>query len=215
MLKSDLLVLGSPQLFQLCAAHPGNDEHWLEFIRRFNPLLVRSIGVAWRRCGQGDRPSPDLMSDLLQDVYLGIVSHEFRLLRNFRGATDAEAEAYLAHVAINQTISFMRARQALRRRADEVSLRDLLEEEAQSGPIDQARASGPLMTESELLAILEKCFVGPNSKRDILVFLLYARSGFTPSEIASLGVTELKETSIANLLGQMKTRLKKYLSNQV
>jgi len=213
MAKSNPLVPTGPQLFQLCAAHPDNNEHWSEFIRRFNPLLARSIRVAWQRCGQGDWPPPDLMSDLLQDIYLSIVNHEFRLLRNFRGASDAEAEAYLAHVAINRAISFMRSRQALRRRADEVCLQELLEEEGSSEQVGRARSSGPSLTEGELLGILEKCFDGPNGKRDILIFLLHFRSGFSSSEIASLGVAELKETSIANLLGQMKTRLKKYLSD--
>ena len=215
MVDSNLAVHSSPELFQLCAAHPHSDEYWAEFVRRFNPLLTRGVTTAWRRSGQGDWPPDDVAYDLLQEVYLAITKNDFRLLRNFRGRTEAEAEVYLAHSAINQTISFLRARLALRRSADEVSLEALLEEQGEPPPAEPVRRAARSMTESELIDALKKCFDGPNRKRDILIFLLYAIYGYSPAEIAALGVSELKETSIANLLGQMKTRLKKCLSGQV
>src|SRR5262245_50741662 len=113
MAENPHTVITNPELFRLCAAHPDRDEYWLEFVRRFNPLLVRSIAVAWRRNGQGDWPPTDIAADLLQDSYTAIVKNNFRLLQNFRGETDAEAEAYLAQTAINQTISYLRNRKAL------------------------------------------------------------------------------------------------------
>ncbi|MBI1760648.1 MAG: hypothetical protein HYR56_04345 [Acidobacteria bacterium] len=76
-------------LFQLCAAQPQRDEYWLEFVRRFNPLLVRSITVAWRKSGQGPWPPAEIAADLLQDVYTAIVKNDFGLLRNLRGAAPA------------------------------------------------------------------------------------------------------------------------------
>jgi RNA polymerase sigma factor (sigma-70 family) len=212
MAESNLAVQPSPELFQLCAAHPHSQEYWAEFVRRFNPLLVRSITTAWRRSGQGAWPPDDVAYDLLQDVYLSVVKNDFRLLRNFRGQTEAEAEAYLAHAAINQTISFLRARHAQRRSADEISLEALLEEQGEPGPAEPARPAARSLTEGELISVLKKCFDGPNSKRDIMIFLLYACYGYSPAEIAALGMSKLKETSIANLLGQMKTRLKKYFA---
>src|SRR6185436_9855556 len=131
MAESSLAMLASPQLFRLCATHPDSDENWREFVRRFNPLLARSITVAWRKSGQGEWPPADVAADLLQDAYAAIVKNDFRLLRDFRGGTEAEVEAYLAHTAINQTFSFLRARSALRRTTDEVSLQQLLEEQGE------------------------------------------------------------------------------------
>ena len=213
MAVRSLASVTNPQLFELCATHPQHDEYWAEFVHRFNPLLVRSITVAWRRNGQGDWPPQDVAADLLQDVYANIVKGDFRLLRNFRGASDAEAEAYLAHAALNQTVSFLRQRHAQRRHAPEIPLDDWLHEHGDHHHATPLRRAG--VSESELLGILKKCFAGPNAKRDILIFLLYARDGFSVAEIAGLGVAELKETSIANLLGQMKIRLKKYLTEPV
>lgn len=215
MAESSLAVLASPQLFRLCAAQSASAESWLEFVRRFNPLLARSITVAWRRHGQGAWPPADLAADLLQDVYTAIVKHDFRLLRDFRGATDAEAEAYLAHTAINQTVSFLRARQALRRTADEVSLQQVLEERGELKTAAQAPLPPKGLTERELVEMLEHCCDGPNGKRDALIFLLYARDGYSVAEIAGMGVCDLKETSISNLLGQTKARLRKSLTGAV
>ena len=211
MAVRSLSSVTNPQLFERCAAHPHDDEYWAEFVHRFNALLVRSITVAWRRNGQGDWPPSDLAADLLQDVYANIVKGDFRLLRNFRGASDAEAEAYLAHAAINQTISFLRQRHAQRRYAPEIPLDEWLTEHGDRHHATPSRRTG--VSESELLGILKKCVTGPNAKRDILIFMLYARDGFSVAEIAGLNVAELKETSIANLLGQMKQRLKKFLDD--
>ena len=206
----------NPELFRLCANNPDNDGYWQEFVRRFNPLLARSIAVAWRRNGQGDWPPADVAADLLQDSYTAIVKNDFRLLHNFRGTTNAEAEAYLAQTAINQTITYLRNRKALRRAANEVSLQELLDEQGGATLADAAAThSVPNLTLHELIQTLEHCFDGPNKKRDILIFLLYAHDGYSVAEIARMEICELKETSIANLLGQMKMRLRKYFSAQV
>lgn len=215
MAENPHAVLTSPELFRLCAAHPDRDEYWPEFVRRFNPLLARGISAAWRRNGQGDWPPDDVAADLLQDAYTAIVKNDFRLLNNFRGATDAEAEAYLAHTAINQTITYLRTRKALRRAAEEVSLQELLEEQGDATLPEVARQPAPRLTERELIETLEHCFDGPNAKRDILLFILHTRDGYRVAEIARMEICELKETSIANLLGQMKQRLRKYFSGQV
>lgn len=204
--------LAGPRLFQYCANRSGSEEYWREFMRRYNPLLVRSIATAWRRYGQGGLPPPDLAKDLLQDVYTDIVKQNFHLLRSFRGSTEAEAETYLAHAATNRTISFLRTKKALRRTADEISLEELVEAKGDGWLPKQSVKSAQRLTERELIEMLRQCFDGPHGSRDLLIFLLYARDGYSVAEIAAMGICELKETSIANLVGQIKTRLRNYFS---
>src|SRR5689334_25188252 len=122
MTDSASAVPASPRLFQLCAAHPENDEYWSLFVQRFNRLLVRSVEVTWRKCGQGNWPPADVADDLLQEIYATIVKNEARLLKNFQGVSEAEARAYLAQTAVNQTLSYLRSRATLKRAAAEVSL---------------------------------------------------------------------------------------------
>lgn len=215
MSEINLEAQTAAKLFKLCAEHPHENEYWTEFVRRFNSLLVRSITTAWRRNGQGNWPPDEVARDLLQDVYFNVLRNDYRLLRNFRGQSEAEAEAYLAHAAINQTISFLRKQQALRRSADEVSLDVLLENHGELGSPEPSGSGARSLTENELIDLLKKCFDGHNSRRDIMIFLLYAIYGYSPPEIAALGISELKETSIANLLGAMKSRLRKFIAGKM
>lgn len=202
--------LTGSSLFQLCAAHPGDDGYWSEFIRRYAPLLARSVAVAWRRYGPTAWPMREEADDLLQDIYAAILKDDCRLLRQFRGASDAEAEAYLAHTAINLTISHLRAMSAKKRQAELLSLETLV---AEQGGRQFVKATHPplkLLTETELVEVLRHICTGSNSERDILIFLLHARDGWTAAEIARLKICTLKETSIANLLVQIKARVRKY-----
>lgn len=207
--------LPGSSLFQLCAAHPGDDEYWSEFIRRYAPLLARSVAVAWRRYAQTDWPAREVADDLLQDVYAAILKDDCRLLRQFHGASDAEAEAYLAHTAINLIISHLRAVGAKKRQAEVFSLEALMAADDEGRQFAAApHPHAKLLTEMELIEMLRHIFTGSNSERDILIFLLHARDGWTAAEIARMNICSLKETSIANLLVQMKARVKKYYTGE-
>jgi RNA polymerase sigma factor (sigma-70 family) len=204
-------TIASSLLFELCAADPRDEEHWFEFINRFSPLLTRSIALTWRKCTGEAWPSPEVASDLLQEVYIVILKDNCRLLRQFRGKSEAEAEAYLAHAAINRVISHLRAKAAKKRQVDLVSL-DALNDSEQSAKLlaGNVNRRSKSLTRQELLDTLTQIFPGPNSRRDILIFTLNVVEGWTVSEIAKMLICDLKESSIANLLVQMKARVKKY-----
>ncbi len=208
-------TLAGPSLFRHCAEHSDNAELWKEFIRRYNPLLVRSVIYAWRKCGQGNFPPQDLAEDLLQDVYLKIVKHQFRLLQNFQGNTEEEANAYLARTAINQTISYLRP-SANKMGADEISLDEWIEGNGEDRPLPLSLTwRQQRLSENELIEILEKCFDGVNRNRDVLVFLLRFRDGYNSEEISKMGFCALKVTSINNLLVDLKKKLRKFFTEDV
>lgn len=208
-------TLAGPSLFRHCADQSDSAELWKEFIRRYNPLLVRSVTYAWRKCGQGNFPSPDLAEDLLQDVYLKIVQQRFRLLQNFQGNTEEEANAYLARTAINQTISFLRANKNYIS-ADKISLNELLGEDGEERPLPISLTQRQQrFSENELIEILEKCFDGPNRNRNVLIFLLRFRDGYNSEEISKMGFCVLKTTAINNLLVDLKKKLRKFYTEDV
>jgi len=212
MIESESDVLASPQLFLNCVTHPERDKYWELFVRRFNPLLARSIVVAWRKHGQGFWPPADVAEDLLQEVYATMLKNDARSLRNFRGVTEAEAQVYLVRTAINVTTSYLRLQAAQKRAGEEISLQALLDKQVEATLQGSRKNSLRSVTEYEFLEILRSLFEGPNAERDILILLLYAREGYSPAEIAQLKICDLKESSIANLLAQMKSKLKKYFS---
>jgi DNA-directed RNA polymerase specialized sigma24 family protein len=141
-----------------------------------------------------------------------MLKNDARSLRNFRGVTEAEAQVYLVRTAINVTTSYLRAQAAQKRAREEISLQALLDKHGEAALPESRKNSLQAVTECELLEILHRLFEGPNAERDILILLLYAREGYSPTEIAQLKICDLKESSIANLLTQMKSKLKKYFS---
>lgn len=215
MSRRPYATLAGPSLFQCCAEHPDSAEYWREFVYRYNPLLVWNITRAWQACGQGRFPPREKAEELLQDVYLKIVQHDFRLLRNFLGNTEKEANAYLARTAKNVTISFLRppSNQIWN---NEFSLDELFEEDGEERPLPSAliqRQQG--MSEKELIEILEKCFDGPNRNRDVLVFLLRFRDGYNSAEISKMGFCVLKDTAINNLLVDLKKKFREFFTKDV
>jgi RNA polymerase sigma factor (sigma-70 family) len=208
-------VPASPQLFRMCADHLDSDEYWSLFVNRFNPLLARSVAVAWRKFGRGDWPPADVADDLLQDIYTTILKNDARLLRNFQGTTEAEAQSYLAQTAINQTLTYLRSRATRKRSADEISLQALIEDREEFRLPNSIDNPLKRLAQREFLEIIRRLFTGANAERDILIFLLYLYDGYSVAEITRMKLCDLKETSIANLLAQMKSRLKKYLSGDL
>lgn len=210
-------TLSGPSLFRQCADCPDSREHWEEFVHRYNPLLVRSVRVAWRRHGPKNRPVTEVAADLLQNVYLAILRNEYRLLQNFLGSTEEEANAYLARTAINETVTYLRAQRALRRGAELISLEAYLEDKERDGGLLPPGLSSRLqrLTEQECLEVLRKCFQGQNANRDILIFWLHFRDGYSTKDISEMGFTSMEVTSINNLLGKMKKELREFLTENV
>lgn len=208
--------LSGPSLFRQCADSPDNGDSWQEFARRYTPWLTRNVARAWRTCGQGNWPPPEVSQDLLQDVYLAIVKNDFALLQHFRGTTEEEANAYLARTAINETINFLRAKGRLRRKVEEISLEAWIEDEGEEGRLPlNFNTQRHSLTEQELVEILEQCFAGPNGNRDVLILLLHFRDGYTTSEIAEMGFSTLKVSSLNNLLSELKKKLRKFFTDNM
>jgi DNA-directed RNA polymerase specialized sigma24 family protein len=212
MVQSELVVLPDIQLFKLCAVDPNQDEYWTEFNRRYNQLLVGSVYHAYRRFARVKQPPEGVVAELLQDTYVQILKDDCLTLRRFRGNTDVEARIYLAQVAINVTINYLRRTHALKRQAGMVQLEEILR---QNGTVDGlVRGAGDYtsgLAELELIEALRHICKGPNKRRNILLFLLHVREGLTARELAASGVCNLESSSIAHILAQIKAELKKVL----
>ena len=169
------------------------------------PALIADIGGTNARFALTDLASAQPDMHAVQTLPCG----EYASLQH-------AAEAYLARTAINQTISYLRAIGAIQRTAVLVSWEELLEEREETKPKAKASpAPRKKLTERELIEVLEHCLDGPNGGRDILIFLLYAYDGYSAPEIAGMGVCNLKESSISNLVRKTKASLRKYLLGEV
>lgn len=208
MAQADLKSLPGPTLFKLCASHFDDDQYWEEFVRRFNPCLTLSIYQAYRRFTGRVIPSEEIASDLLQETYLKILNNKCAALQRFRGATEVEAEVYLMHVGASVTIDRLR-RQHSQKRLAYIEPFDAAQEidEIRNQREEVVGAYTEELVQTDVIKTLERAYDGNNSKRNILIFLLYFRDGMTPKEIADLDFIQLTNTTVAHLLERMREKI--------
>ncbi|XDD52209.1 RNA polymerase sigma factor [Leptospira sp. WS92.C1] len=70
----------------------SNESSWREFIQRYDRILT---GTIVNLNGKDDA------EDIFQKVLIKLVEDDFRLLRNFRGSTEAEFRSYIIQIAKN------------------------------------------------------------------------------------------------------------------
>ncbi|MCI0664835.1 MAG: hypothetical protein L0220_27545, partial [Acidobacteria bacterium] len=200
------------RLFGLCASRFEDEQYWEEFVKRFNQSLMLSVCQAYRRFSGEAQPPDWVLSELLQEIYLKILKDKCSILRRFRGETELEAEVYLMHIATSVTIDSLRWQLSFKRYVETESLEDpspltelLVEPEMLLNPYTDELA------ERDLIKILRRTITGKNRERNILIFLLHFREGFTPLEIAQTNVFDLSPHTIAHLLDRMRERIRKVM----
>lgn len=209
MIEHELETIPSAQLFQLCAEHLDEGGNWAEFVRRYNSLLARSVHQTYRRFTSHEQLPMITPADILQEVYVELLRNGGHALRQFRGTTEEEAQAYLAHIAIYVALRRLRQEQTFKRQTGWLRLDGEFKEKCR---IALEEEPPDALTERTLIDLICRTFTAPNCQRDILLFLLHVCDGFTARELAETHICDLKSSSIANLLIRMKKKLKKSFS---
>lgn len=88
------------EIIRACAeAKADQDALWQEFVRRFDPWIVRCVRSYSRRWTFHSIDQDRLLKDLIQDVYVRLLAHDRKALRRFKGKSGNEFRAYLKVVA--------------------------------------------------------------------------------------------------------------------
>lgn len=212
MRQAKLESLPSAKLFDLCATRFDDAQYWEEFVRRFNPSLTRSVYHAYRQfTGEEFSPSPLAVSDLLQEIYLRIIQDECSSLRSFRGEAEIEAEVYLMHIAASVTIDRLRRHHSIKRFVQTNSLDTTHNIQEERNRRESLNPYTDDLVEHELIKILRGRFRGKNRERNILIFLLHFRDGFTAQEIASARIFGLSPNTIAHILDRMRDGIREVM----
>jgi RNA polymerase sigma-70 factor (ECF subfamily) len=194
----DYPALAPSELFSVCASG-GDSACWQEFIRRFNPVIARSVlRVAIRHRGS----DKSLIDDLIQETYLKICANQCKLLRSFVPQHPDSAFAFLKVVAASVAQDHFKASFA-EKRAPETTA-DILEDVCI--PARQERPEGELNhTEravliSQIDRTLKAVVPVTELQRARTVFWLYYRVGFTAKAIAALPSLNLTTKGVESLL---------------
>ncbi|MEW6737254.1 MAG: hypothetical protein AB1489_38570, partial [Acidobacteriota bacterium] len=82
---------------------------WCEFVRRFEKLLIKTIYSTYRRYMAQHSPTPEDVCDLVQQVFVKITEHDYRLLRGLKFHKKDSLRLYLYVVAISAVLDYLRS----------------------------------------------------------------------------------------------------------
>ena len=178
--------LSLQELLQLCLA-THDPALWQEFNRRVQPLISRVVFNTVKRCRWAS-PDPALVDDLTQDTFLKLCANDFRALREFHFEHENSLFGFLKTVASNVAQDYLR-REYSRKHGGGVEEVDLDDAIIPARPVDTQTQ----ILVAEVQRILEEELKNDASReRDITIFWLYYRWGFTAKEISkirSIGLT--------------------------
>jgi RNA polymerase sigma-70 factor, ECF subfamily len=204
----DLRKLPAQELLQLCL-QSGDQATWLEFVRRFQPLITCVIIKSIRRW---TNPEPALVDDLVQDTYLKLCANNFRALREFDCQHEHALFGFLKVVASNLVQDHFRSSYSQKRGSGK--------EEEELDQIQIVAPSSSSFSESadrnilirEIKQCLETHAAEPNFTRDYAIFWLYYQQGLTAKAISELPTIGLSVKGVESTLLRL-TRLVKEKMN--
>jgi RNA polymerase sigma-70 factor (ECF subfamily) len=192
-------------LAKLCA-HSAEVPEWEELVGRCSPLatvVARRISRLWV-----SDPSPALIDDIVQEVFLKICEHDRRILRGFEPRGEDSFFGLLRLVTASVTNDYFR-RQYSTKRGGKVLTMPLLGED--SSLAAQTAIQPSTVQRSALLEQLDRKLrsapkvIGP---RDRALFWLYYRQGFTAEEISRLPAAGLTAKGVESALRRVTTWLR-------
>ena len=201
--------LSASELVSICASGAGAP-CWEEFIRRFNPVIGRTILRVAVRYGVSDQT---LIDDLVQETYLKICASEYKVLRTFSARGPDSAFGFLKVIATSVAHDFFKARLA-GKRAPEAVAGELAAESAPMSEYvqnDLSQAERAVLVDQidrRLKAVVPECELG----RARTIFWLYYRAGLTASAIATLPAVDLTTKGVESLLFRLTRSVRESLS---
>jgi RNA polymerase sigma-70 factor (ECF subfamily) len=157
---------------------------WVEFWRRFQPVIARTIR---RRILRYTRwADPARIDDLVQDTFLKICKDNYKVLRNFEFWRENAFPGFLKIMAANVVEDDIRQKNSEKKGGGQ-TLEDI--DNLLQPPSDRSRGVASMFNNlrmSEIENCLQRRKAEPNFERDYKMFWLYFRDGLTADEIAQL-----------------------------
>lgn len=177
--------LTDEELVRLLLATRDEDlraELWVEFWRRFQPVIARTVR---RRIARYTRwVDHGWVDDLVQDTFLKICKDEFKILRNFEFRHENALRALLKVMAANVVEDDIRKKNSEKEGGGQQP--ENIDNLTQP-PSDRSRGVQSMLNNlrmNEIENCLQQRKSEPNFVRDHKIFWLYFRDGFTANEIS-------------------------------
>jgi len=207
----DSAALSTEELLRKCA-NTGDEASWEEFVRRFHRLIATIALRVARRWGEF---SPQVIDDLVQEVYLKLCADRFRMLRSFNAHHPDAFYGYLKVVTTNLVLDHFKVSHSIKRGSGTIAV---AADPQISGRPDTIAAIGVAETSErkilmrEVDALINRLVAGPHLGRDRTVFWLYYRIGLTANAIAALPSIGLTMKGVESTILRLTRLLRQEIS---
>ena len=219
----DFQKLKNTELVKRCAQEPANEKVWSEFCSRFHSAVQSSVYWECYQVGIISKSSSsNIYEDLVQEVYLKLVSNNCKAMSDFKGSAENSIYLYLGTIARNVVLNHLSSVKAKKRDSVQVSLDSPMDHEGdqdapslessiRSQQFDlEAYLKGVSLRE-EVEDILNQFVHGKNKARDKLIVRLAIYEGFSAEEISQRFPMDLSVKGIANTISRLKQLLQETL----
>jgi RNA polymerase sigma-70 factor, ECF subfamily len=200
-----------PQELIVACLESGDESAWVEFVRRFQPLIASVVLRVARQWGEA---SPQLIDDLIQETYLKLCSEQFRPLKAFESRHKDAIYGFIKVFTANLVHDHFKASRAEKRGGSAET--SSLDGDATAEPITQRQSEVATFERKLLLAQVAGCLeavaAGPNVKRDCRIFWLYYRVGLSASAIATLPSVGLSTKGVESTIFRLTRAVKQQLA---
>jgi RNA polymerase sigma factor (sigma-70 family) len=201
-------ILSISTLLAACATSPVGEAPWNQLYRLEASRVRLGVIAALARCGE--RCDPELVDDLVQEVWCRLLVQCGRRSAAYHGDNDGMARRYLRRVAQGVVVDALRAGGARKRRPrGMVSLADLAE--ADWLPTDtRGCPERRLLARERLACLLELCRRVIGSKQRpvrLRIARLALVEGWTSNEIAEHLGGSWSERAIDSIVFRIRRRL--------
>jgi RNA polymerase sigma-70 factor (ECF subfamily) len=198
---ASLVALSSENLIKACLAL-DHEAAWVEFIRRFQPLIARIVGRTARR--NWPQAPTHMLDDLIQETYLKLCADQSRLLRQFRSRRQDSLYGFLKVVAVSVVLDHVKSELAQKRDASQTESLSDESSLARSTTGNSGRLSADEMVAlRQVDRIIGKFYAGDILVRNRAIFWFHYRDGMTAQEIASIPGIQLNTKGVESTLRRM------------
>jgi RNA polymerase sigma-70 factor, ECF subfamily len=189
----------------------GEDSAWVEFVRRFQPLVASVVLRVARQWGEA---TPQLIDDLIQETYLKLCANRIQVLEKIRVGHQDAVYGFVKVFTANLAQDHFKASRAQKRGGSTGTYSldaDPATDRAIRVPPDIRSLERRLLLE-QVAAWLEATVAGPNAERDRRIFWLYYRTGLSASAIAALPTIELSTKGVESTIMRLTRTVRQYLA---
>jgi RNA polymerase sigma-70 factor (ECF subfamily) len=199
--------LNCQELVHVCAT-TGSTEAWEEFVKRFNRLIT---AVAFRTARRWTNPSPELVEDLVQEVYLKLCANRGRRLTAFHAEAPEAFYGFLKVVTTNLVQDHFKTAAAHKRGCARAAV--ALEECDPPAP-PRGTGSSQSLEQKILLQQVDQWLVETGCDHSTrVIFWLYYRQGLTAAAIAAMPKIGLTVKGVESLLLRVTRQARMELSS--